>query len=63
MKENATTYREIDEVLEDIAKKWGAWDSVTKNAVTTAIAGEFMLEYIVIYKAAVKTKLRKYPNR
>ena len=39
LKENATTYREIDEVLEDIAKKWGAWDSVTKNAVTTAIAG------------------------
>lgn len=53
LRETATTYRDIDDVLSDIGTKWKNFDQVTQNALGTAIAGGFALEHIVIYEVAV----------
>lgn len=39
IRENATSFREMDDVLEEIGSKWESFNDVTKNAVGTAIAG------------------------
>ena len=42
LRENATTYKETDELLAEIAEKWKTLNDVEKNAVTTAIAGDII---------------------
>ena len=32
-------FRSMDEVLDEVASKWASYDKVTKNAITTAMAG------------------------
>lgn len=39
LRENATTYRETEEVLQEIADMWDTLDETTQNALTTALAG------------------------
>lgn len=39
LRENATTYKDTEEVLQEIAEIWDTIDDVTKNAITTALAG------------------------
>ena len=39
LRENATTYKDTEEVLQEIADIWDTIDDVTKNAITTALAG------------------------
>ena len=39
LRENAKEWRDIDDVLQDIADSWDNWDKTTQNAVATAIAG------------------------
>ena len=38
-RDNASNFRDINEVFGEIAKKWSTLDNVTQNAITTAIAG------------------------
>lgn len=47
LKENATTYREIDDILSEIAEKWDSYDDVTQNALATAIAGTRQRENVL----------------
>lgn len=55
LRENATTYKDTEEVLQEIADIWDTIDDVTKNAITTALAGtrqrvnKKCSVYIVIY--------------
>ena len=39
LRENATTYKETEQVLQEIADVWDTLDSVTQNAITTALGG------------------------
>lgn len=39
LRENAKEWRDIDDVLQDIADSWDNWDKTTQNAVATAVAG------------------------
>lgn len=47
LKENATTYRETEDVLDEIAEKWETLDKTTQNALTTALAGTRQREIIL----------------
>ena len=47
LRENATTYKETDELLAEIAEKWKTLNDVEKNAVTTAIAGTRQREMLL----------------
>lgn len=47
LRENASTWRDIDTVLEDIAKNWKTWDRTTQNAVATAVAGTRQRENVI----------------
>lgn len=35
-------FREMDKVLDEVAEKWSSFDKVTKNAITTAMAGKIV---------------------
>lgn len=39
LRENATTYKDTEEVLKEIAEIWNTLDQTTANAITTALAG------------------------
>lgn len=39
LRENATTYKDTEEVLQEIADVWDTLDQTTQNAVTTSLAG------------------------
>ena len=39
LRENATTYKETEDVLQEIADVWDTLDQTTQNALTTALAG------------------------
>ena len=39
LRENATTYKDTEEVLQEIAEIWDTLDQTTANAITTALAG------------------------
>jgi TP901 family phage tail tape measure protein len=47
LRENASTWRDIDTVLEDIAENWKTWDRTTQNAVATAVAGTRQRENVI----------------
>jgi hypothetical protein len=47
LRENASTWRDIDLVLEDIAANWKNWDRTTQNAVATAVAGTRQRENVI----------------
>ena len=47
LRENAKEWRDIDDVLQDIADSWDNWDQTTKNAVATAIAGTRQRENVL----------------
>ena len=47
LRENAGTWRDIDEVMEEIAQKWKTWDTTTKNAVATVVAGTRQRENVI----------------
>lgn len=47
LRENATTYKDIEEVLQEIADIWDTIDDVTKNAITTALAGTRQREIVL----------------
>ena len=54
LRENATTYKDTEEVLQEIADIWDTLDETTQNALTTALAGTRQRVtkcsvYIVIY--------------
>ena len=55
LRQNATTYRDTEEVLSEIAEKWDTLDQTAKNSLTTALAGtrqrvtKNRSVYIVIY--------------
>ena len=38
-RDTASNFRDMNLILEDIAKQWSTFDDVTKNAITTAMAG------------------------
>lgn len=39
LRENYGTWRDTQDIIEDIAKSWNKWDKTTQNAVSTAVAG------------------------
>lgn len=47
LRENATTWRDIDDVLTEIGQKWSSWDQTTKNAVATVTAGTRQRENVI----------------
>ena len=47
LRENAKEWRDIDDVLQDIADSWDNWDKTTQNAVATAIAGTRQRENVL----------------
>ena len=47
LRENAKEWRDIDDVLQDIADSWDNWDQTTKNAVATAVAGTRQRENVL----------------
>ena len=47
LRENAKEWRDIDDVLQDIANSWDNWDKTTQNAVATAIAGTRQRENVL----------------
>lgn len=47
VRETATTWRDIDDILSEIGEKWEGWDQTTKNAVATAIAGTRQRENVL----------------
>jgi len=55
IRDTATSYRDLSDVLGDVAERWKTNDAVEKNAIATAVAGKqiLMLEYTVMYKYAV----------
>ena len=54
LRENVNTYRDTEEVLEEIAQKWDTLDATAQNSVVAALAGtrQRVIKcsvYIVIY--------------
>ena len=47
LKENAQTYRDTEDVLQDIADIWDTLDQTSQNAVTTALAGTRQREMVL----------------
>lgn len=47
LRENAKEWRNIDDVLQDIAESWDNWDKTTQNAVATAVAGTRQRENVL----------------
>ncbi len=47
MRENYGTWKETEDLLDEIAEKWDKWDKTTKNAVTTTLAGTRQRETIL----------------
>ena len=47
LRENAKEWRDIDDVLQDIADSWDNWDQTTQNAVATAVAGTRQRENVL----------------
>ena len=47
LRENAKEWRDIDDVLQDIADSWDNWDKTTQNAVATAVAGTRQRENVL----------------
>lgn len=47
LRTNATTWKEVDDVMAEIGTAWGDWDMTTKNAVATAVAGTRQRENVV----------------
>ena len=58
-------FRDAEDILDEVAKGWGTYDDLTKQALATAIAGKrsLVLEHIVIYEPAVYKLVRTYSNR
>ena len=54
LRQNATTYRDTEEVLSEIAEKWDTLDQTAKNSLTTALAGT--------RQRVTKKSLRIYSN-
>lgn len=49
IRENAKEFRDFEDVLEEIASKWGEFDQTTQNAIGTALFGGIAPRYIEIY--------------
>lgn len=47
IRDNYSTWRDIDDILAEIGKKWNTWDTTTQNAVATAIAGTRQRENVL----------------
>ena len=49
------TFRDTSNVLDDLSKKWGTFNSAQKSEISTVIAGflKRMPEYVVTYKHTV----------
>ena len=47
VRENATTWRSVDDILADIASKWDTFDQTSKNAIATAVAGTRQRENVI----------------
>ena len=47
LRENAKEWRDIDDVLQDIADSWDNWDKTTQNALATAVAGTRQRENVL----------------
>lgn len=47
IRENATTFRDMEDVLGEVAKGWKNYDDVTKSSITTALAGTRQREYMI----------------
>ena len=47
LRENATTYKDTEEVLQEIADIWDTLDETTQNALTTALAGTRQREIVL----------------
>lgn len=39
LRENYGTWKDTEDIIEEIGKKWEKWDKTTQNAVATAVAG------------------------
>lgn len=39
LRENYDTWRDTQDIIDDIGKSWKTWDKTTQNAVSTAVAG------------------------
>lgn len=39
LRENETTFRSMQDVLDDVAKGWKNYDDVTRNSIAVSIAG------------------------
>lgn len=39
LRENATTYKDTEEILSQIAEKWDTLDQTTQNSLVSALAG------------------------
>ena len=49
LRENETTFRNMDDVLADVAAKWEMMNDVQRASVAQALAGKYVPEHIVIY--------------
>lgn len=47
IRDNYSTWRDIDDILAEIGKKWNTWDTTTQNAIATAIAGTRQRENVL----------------
>lgn len=39
LRENATTYKDTEEIMSQIAEKWDTLDQTTQNSLVSALAG------------------------
>lgn len=46
---NETTFRDMSDVLTDVANKWDTFNQVEQASIAQAIAGKYVPEHIVIY--------------
>ena len=47
IRDNYSTWRDIDDILAEIGKKWNTWDTTTQNAIATAVAGTRQRENVL----------------
>lgn len=47
LRDNYSTWKDIDDVLSEIGEKWETWDQTTRNSVATVVAGTRQRENVV----------------
>ena len=49
IRDSVDSFRNFDDVLDEVAENWKTYSDVQKSGIATAIAGEILPEHIVIY--------------